>query len=127
MAGYVRNARIRIVIDGQLRPYTDGHWVVFNKDNFPIGFMLVERKHLVVTLVDGRGIGYKPDPEKAFSDFWSFDAGMTALKAAMQGYRIELVSSERGNELLDKHKGELPKQRPVEELALPQEERSHDQ
>ena len=102
MSGYVRNARIKIVIDGQLRPYSDGRWVIFRKDNFPIGFMLMERKHLTVTEQ-----GYKADPEKAFTDFWSWN-DMTPLKAAMEGYRIALRTAEGSQPLLDQHTSEWP-------------------
>lgn len=104
MSGYVRKARIKIPIEGELRPYTDGSWVIFSPAAFPGGFMRAERKHL-------RKIAnnmYEADPEAAFRDFWSWD-DKTPLQAAMEGYRIELVGPERAGELLDVHRAGLTK------------------
>lgn len=94
----VRKARIKIEIGGRLRPYTDGEWVVFTPSGVPMGFMRVERKHLV-----SRGV-YVPDPAKAFADFWSWNE-TTALQAAMEGYTIQLVGREKSGELLEQHLG----------------------
>lgn len=101
MAGYVRNARIKIMVEGKLLPYTDAEWVIFTPSGFPMGFLRVERKHLK----HPHPVHYVADPEKAFADFWSYRPGRSALQAAMNGYRIELVGPERRRELLNQHAG----------------------
>lgn len=97
MRGYVRNARIKIPIEGKQRPYTEGEWVVFTPAAFPIGFMHVEHKH-VRKVASGM---YEADPEKAFRDYWSWNPETTPLRAAMEGYRIELMDREKAFKLLD--------------------------
>lgn len=97
----VRNARIKITIDGTLRPYTDGRWVIFTPSGWPTGFMLVERKHLK-KVAPGR---HMADDQKAFADFWAFGQ-KSALGAALEGYTIQLVTAEKSNGLLTQHFGQ---------------------
>jgi hypothetical protein len=96
----VRKARIKITIEGEVRPYTDGHWVVYDKDGRPTGFMHVERQHLKQTLP----AVYEADPTKAFASFWH-DVGDDPMAKALKGYRIGLVGERRFQELLAFHRG----------------------
>lgn len=110
----VRNARIKVTIEGRLRPYTDGHWVVFNKDGNPTGFMHVDRLHLKQTLPTC----YEADPEKAFRDFWA-GSRRGPLRAALDGYTIKLVADESVAGLMRQHMAAVPTHKLVEQLELP--------
>lgn len=99
----VRRARIKITIGGTLRPYTDGHWVVFTPSGWPTGFMHLEPRHLKPQGEEGRWVR-EPFPEKAFTDF--FQGGpVSPLQAAMDGYTIKLVPEEELDELMRQHLG----------------------
>lgn len=113
----VRNARIKITIDGKLRPYTDGSWVVFDKTDFPVGFMRVDREHLKPWVSLENPWERLADAEKAFADFW--EGSLTSpLGAALAGHRIELVDDLRMRELLARHVHTPPDQRPAIEGQL---------
>lgn len=104
----VKHARIKIKIDGELRPYTDGEWVVFNDHDFPIGFMRVEYKHINKRIGGDLEIYCEADPLKAWRDFWAFSTEEAKRRALERGYRIELVTQERMRELLTVHLGKAP-------------------
>ncbi|MFF6988383.1 hypothetical protein [Streptomyces sp. NPDC010273] len=100
----VRNARIKILIAGQPRPYTEGEWVIFSPSAFPVGFMHVERRHLAGLTVPGRPYLRAADDRKAFADYWAA-SGKNPLAMAMKGYTIKLVPSEELDGLLKQHLG----------------------
>ncbi|MFK4187245.1 hypothetical protein ACI2L4_25020 [Streptomyces sparsogenes] len=97
----VRNARIKITIETELRPYTDGHWAVYDRDGRPVGFMDVEREHLTRTPSTG---DYEADEQKAFVAYWR-EWGKDPMAKALEGFRIGLVGGARFKELLAVHCG----------------------
>ncbi|MFF4020019.1 hypothetical protein [Streptomyces sp. NPDC001843] len=116
----VRNARIKIPINGQLRPYTDGDWVIFSPSAFPVGFMRMEYKHLHQQRED-YGVQHEADERTAFADYWS-SMDHDPLTKAMEGYTIKLVPKEEVGELLRQHlgkdaEGEKERQHDDEEQA----------
>ncbi|MFG3718234.1 hypothetical protein ACGF8D_10600 [Streptomyces massasporeus] len=105
----VHNARIRIAIDGKFRPYTDGHWVIFDPKGFPTGFMHVDRKHLRrFGAAEAQSPAYAEAREAvydwAFSDYWS-SFGVKPLVKAMEGYTLKLVSTQEFDALIERHLG----------------------
>lgn len=98
----VRNARIKIQIGDVFRPYTEGEWVMFNRDAFPVGFMHVERKHLK----EVRQFGYAADPLKAFSDYWT-ELDENPVAKAMDGYTVKLIPREDLDAYLKRHTGRV--------------------
>ncbi|MGV9850449.1 hypothetical protein ACWDWU_17025 [Streptomyces sp. NPDC003442] len=102
----VRKARIKITMENELRPYTDGHWVVYDRDGRPTGFMHVERQHLTKT----PSTSYEADQQKAFTAFWRA-FGDDPMAKALKGYRIGLVGEARFQELLAFHRGREERKR----------------
>lgn len=117
---YRPKARLKVRADGEWVAYTHAAWVVFNKQKFPIGFMDVELKHLLLPVSDPDKNHRLASRPKAFRDYWGYVPGVDPMAHALDGYTIELVGPRRRRELLDIHLGS-PYQRPVEDIELPEQ------
>lgn len=111
----VRNARIKITVEDELKPYTEGRWAILTRSDFPLGFMYVERSHLTRE----KGGKYFADPSKAWRAFWAADDPAALRRALERGHRIELVGEERFSRLLAEHLGMLPESPNAAQLELP--------
>jgi len=97
-----RASRLTIEVDGEHIPYTEADWVIFDHDNFPVGFMAVERDDLSS---DGGRAYVGPRTPMA----WRAVKRYAAYGSWEEGYSIKLIP--RGPKLealLDQHLGKVP-------------------
>lgn len=82
--------RKKIEIEGVERPYDEGHWVLWGPDGQACGFMWPDARTAA-------------DPVKAARAF--FGDNSTAIARLNQGYRVELMTWERAQKILDQAYG----------------------